>query len=94
MARLILSSAILLAGLGATQARPLIAPGQAGGPVTQMLLGAACGALAVCGLQFLMVVLSEMDLNPVIVHAEGCVIVDALVVARKPSVTSHRRQAQ
>jgi hypothetical protein len=38
--------------------------------------------------------LSEMDLNPVIVHAEGCVIVDALVVARKPSVTSHRRQAQ
>ena len=26
--------------------------------------------------------LSEMDLNPVIVHADGCVIVDALVVAR------------
>ena len=38
--------------------------------------------------------LSEMDLNPVIVHADGCVIVDALVVGRKPSVASHRRQAQ
>jgi acyl-CoA synthetase (NDP forming) len=38
--------------------------------------------------------LSEMDLNPVIVHPEGCVIVDALVVARKPSVASHSRQAQ
>ena len=38
--------------------------------------------------------LSEMDLNPVIVHTEGCVIVDALVVGRKPSVASHRRQAQ
>jgi succinyl-CoA synthetase beta subunit len=38
--------------------------------------------------------LSEMDLNPVIVHPEGCVIVDALVVGRKPSVTLHSRQAQ
>ena len=28
--------------------------------------------------------LSEMDLNPVIVHGDGCVIVDALVVARAP----------
>jgi hypothetical protein len=27
--------------------------------------------------------LSEIDLNPVIVHADGCVIVDALVVARE-----------
>jgi hypothetical protein len=26
--------------------------------------------------------LAEMDLNPVIVHADGCVIVDALVVGR------------
>ncbi len=26
----------------------------------------------------------EMDLNPVIVHADGCVIVDALVVGRQP----------
>jgi acyl-CoA synthetase (NDP forming) len=29
--------------------------------------------------------LEEVDLNPVIVHAEGCVIVDALVVARQAS---------
>jgi acyl-CoA synthetase (NDP forming) len=28
--------------------------------------------------------LNEMDLNPVIVHADGCVIVDALVVGREP----------
>ena len=28
--------------------------------------------------------MSEMDLNPVIVHADGCVIVDALVVGRRP----------
>ena len=27
--------------------------------------------------------LEEVDLNPVIVHPEGCVIVDALVVARR-----------
>jgi ATP-grasp domain len=27
--------------------------------------------------------LAEMDLNPVIVHAEGCVIVDALIVGRR-----------
>jgi hypothetical protein len=32
-------------------------------PVTHVLVGAACGALAVCGLQFLMVVLSEIELN-------------------------------
>jgi acyl-CoA synthetase (NDP forming) len=38
--------------------------------------------------------LSEMDLNPVIVHTAGCVIVDALVVGRQPGVASHRRQAQ
>jgi succinyl-CoA synthetase beta subunit len=38
--------------------------------------------------------LSEMDLNPVIVHTEGCVIVDALVVGRKPGPASHSRQAQ
>jgi hypothetical protein len=38
--------------------------------------------------------LSEMDLNPVIVHPEGCVIVDALVVGRKPGTASHSRQAQ
>jgi hypothetical protein len=50
-------------GFGVTQARPLIAPGEAGGSVTHMLLGAACGALAVCGVQLLMVVLSEMDLK-------------------------------
>jgi hypothetical protein len=28
--------------------------------------------------------LSEVDLNPVIVHAEGCAIVDALVVGQRP----------
>jgi acyl-CoA synthetase (NDP forming) len=28
--------------------------------------------------------LSEMDLNPVIVHGDGCVIVDALAIARAP----------
>jgi hypothetical protein len=39
-------------------------------------------------------VLSEVDLNPVIVHAGGCVIVDALVVGRKPHMTSLRRQVQ
>jgi acetate---CoA ligase (ADP-forming) len=38
--------------------------------------------------------LSEMDLNPVIVHTQGCVIVDALVVGRKPGTASPRRQAQ
>jgi hypothetical protein len=38
--------------------------------------------------------LSEMDLNPVIVHTAGCVIVDALVVGRKPLTASHSRQAQ
>jgi hypothetical protein len=38
--------------------------------------------------------LSEMDLNPVIVHTQGCVIVDALVVGRRPDTASHRRQAQ
>jgi hypothetical protein len=38
--------------------------------------------------------LSEMDLNPVIVHADGCVIADALVVGRKPGSTSHSRQAE
>jgi acyl-CoA synthetase (NDP forming) len=38
--------------------------------------------------------LIEVDLNPVIVHPEGCDIVDALVVARKPHTALHRRQAQ
>ena len=38
--------------------------------------------------------LSEMDLNPVIVHSEGCIIVDALVVGRKPGTASHWRQGQ
>jgi acyl-CoA synthetase (NDP forming) len=39
--------------------------------------------------------LSEMDLNPVIVHAGGCVIVDALVVPRAPHdlLETHARQA-
>jgi len=39
--------------------------------------------------------LSEMDLNPVIVHADGCSIVDALVVARHPHerVEPEARQA-
>jgi hypothetical protein len=30
-------------------------------------------------------VVSEMDLNPVIVHADGCTIVDALVIGRRGS---------
>ena len=30
--------------------------------------------------------LSEMDLNPVIVHAEGCTIVDALIIARRQTL--------
>jgi hypothetical protein len=34
-----------------------------GRPVTHVLLGAACGALAVCGVQLVMVLLSEMELN-------------------------------
>ncbi len=39
--------------------------------------------------------LSEMDLNPVIVHADGCIIVDALVVARQAheSPKTQARQA-
>jgi hypothetical protein len=40
--------------------------------------------------------LSEIDLNPVIVHADGCAIVDALVVPR-PALhveTEHLRQAR
>jgi hypothetical protein len=39
--------------------------------------------------------LSEIDLNPVIVHADGCAIVDALVVPR-PALhveTEPKRQA-
>jgi hypothetical protein len=51
-------------GFGATQARPFrVADQIASGPVTHMLLGVACGALAVCGVQFLMVIMSEIDLN-------------------------------
>jgi hypothetical protein len=38
--------------------------------------------------------LSEMDLNPVIVHADGCVIVDALVVGRVPHVLSEPEARQ
>jgi hypothetical protein len=30
--------------------------------------------------------LSEMDLNPVIVHADGCTIVDALIIARRQTL--------
>lgn len=33
--------------------------------------------------------LSEMDLNPVIVNADGCVIVDALVVGRRSAAQKH-----
>ena len=44
--------------------RPVVSAG-AGGvrPVTHVLLGAACGALAVCGVQLVLVLLSEMELN-------------------------------
>jgi hypothetical protein len=38
--------------------------------------------------------LSEVDLNPVIVHSGGCVIVDALVVSRKSGTAAHSRKAQ
>ena len=38
--------------------------------------------------------LSEVDLNPVIVHSGGCVIVDALVVGRKSGAAAHSRKAQ
>jgi succinyl-CoA synthetase beta subunit len=37
--------------------------------------------------------LEEVDLNPVIVHAGGCVIVDALVVPQAPADTQSARQA-
>jgi acetate---CoA ligase (ADP-forming) len=36
--------------------------------------------------------IAEIDLNPVIVHADGCAIVDALVVGRAPALLT-RRQA-
>jgi hypothetical protein len=49
-------------GFGASSTRPFPAAG-APGTVTQLLVGAACGALAVCGVQFLMVVLSEIGLS-------------------------------
>jgi succinyl-CoA synthetase beta subunit len=39
--------------------------------------------------------LSEVDLNPVIVHAQGCTIVDALIVGRHDPLTeSQARHAQ
>ena len=45
-------------------ARPFMTATSAGtGSVTQVLAGAACGALAVCGVQFLMVIMSEIELN-------------------------------
>ncbi len=37
---------------------------------------------------------SEMDLNPVIVHADGCVIVDALVVGRQPHALLEQKARQ
>jgi hypothetical protein len=39
---------------------------------------------------------SEIDLNPVIVHADGCEIVDALMVPNPvpQSETEHMRQAR
>ena len=37
--------------------------------------------------------LEEVDLNPVIVHPEGCVIVDALVVAQSQGNPQAARQA-
>jgi hypothetical protein len=51
-------------GFGASQARTFMPAGStAYAPVTHLLLGAACGALAVCGVQLVMVVLSEIELN-------------------------------
>ena len=40
--------------------------------------------------------LAEIDLNPVIVHADGCAIVDALIVPQAvPRIeTEHKRQAR
>jgi acyl-CoA synthetase (NDP forming) len=38
--------------------------------------------------------LAEIDLNPVIVHAEGCTIVDALVVARRPAIPMEQQARQ
>jgi hypothetical protein len=40
--------------------------------------------------------LSEIDLNPVIVHADGCAIVDALVVPQAVLriETEHKRQSR
>jgi hypothetical protein len=51
-------------GFGVRQTRSFMAaaPGTTG-PVTPVLLGVACGALAVCGLQFLMVIMSEIELS-------------------------------
>ena len=48
-------------GFVGTQVRPFIP--FAASSATPMILGAACGALAVCGLQYLMVVLSEIDID-------------------------------
>jgi hypothetical protein len=51
-------------GFGASQARTFMPAGSAAtAPVTQLLVGAACGALAVCGVQLVMVLLSEIELN-------------------------------
>ena len=44
------------------QSRPL-STSATGGPVTHTLVGVACGALAVCGLQLVVVLLSEMEVN-------------------------------
>ena len=53
-------------GFAGTQARPFTpfatTPG-ANGSVGSVLFGAACGALAVCSVQLVMVILSEMDLK-------------------------------
>jgi acyl-CoA synthetase (NDP forming) len=37
---------------------------------------------------------AEIDLNPVIVHADGCTIVDALVVARPPAIPMEQQARQ
>ena len=38
--------------------------------------------------------LMEIDLNPVIVHADGCAIVDALVVPRQAQESEPERMRQ
>jgi hypothetical protein len=74
--------------------RPLLDPGRGGRPpaIDEFCALAARFSAVVAGLGE---TVHEIDLNPVIVHADGCTIVDALIVGRPDAgaARQHMRHA-